>query len=53
MATKMSPKMKMFEKSGMDKEKGYGKEGSKKDMANDKKQMSKMVVTVSKTMKKK
>ena len=40
MATKMSPKMKMFEKSGMDKDKGM-KEGSKKDMAMDKKQMAK------------
>ena len=38
MATKMSPKMKMFEKSGMDKDKGM-KEGSKKDMKMDKKKM--------------
>jgi hypothetical protein len=50
MATKMSPKMKMFEKSSMDKEKGI-KEGSKKDMASDKKQMPKMVVTVAKKRK--
>lgn len=42
MATKMSPKMKMFEKSGMDKEMKGVKEGSKKDMAMDKKQMAKM-----------
>mgnify|MGYP003653561845 FL=1 len=41
MATKMSPKMKPFEKSGMDKDKGM-KEGSKKEMAMDKKQMAKM-----------
>jgi hypothetical protein len=40
MATKMSPKMKMFEKSDMDKDRGM-KEGSKKDMAMDKKQMAK------------
>lgn len=40
MATKMSPKMK-FEKSGTDKDKGM-KEGSKKDMAMDKKQMAAM-----------
>lgn len=52
MAIKMSAKMKMFEKSGMDKDKGM-KEGSKKDMVGDKKQMSKMVVTVAKPMKKK
>jgi len=51
MATKMTTKM--FEKSGMDKEKSYGKEGSKKDMAGDKRQMSKMVVVVAKPMKKK
>ena len=50
MATKMSPKMKMFEKSSMDKEKGM-KEGNKKDMASDKKQMPKMVVTVAKKRK--
>ena len=43
-----------FEKSKKDVEKkAYGKEGSKKDMAGDKKQMSKMVVTVAKPMKKK
>jgi hypothetical protein len=41
MAMKMTPKMKMFEKSGLDKDKGM-KEGSKKDMATDKKQMAKM-----------
>lgn len=41
MATKMSPKMKAFEASGKDKDKGV-KEGSKKDMAMDKKQMAKM-----------
>lgn len=41
-----------FEKSKMDKEKGM-KEGSKKDIAGDKKQMSKMVVIVAKPMKKK
>lgn len=34
----MATKMKMFEKSGMDKDKGM-KEGSKKDMKMDKKQM--------------
>ena len=37
----MSPKMKAFEKSGLDKDKGV-KEGSKKDKAMDKKQMAKM-----------
>ena len=42
MATKMSPKMKMFEKSSADKDKGV-KEGSKKDMAMDKKQMAKSI----------
>lgn len=41
MATKMSPKMKAFEKSGKDNDKGM-KEGSPKDMAMDKKQMAKM-----------
>tara|TARA_R110000796_G_scaffold53146_1_gene124973 strand:+ start:50 stop:193 length:144 start_codon:yes stop_codon:yes gene_type:complete len=41
MAMKMTPKMKMFEKSGLDKDKGM-KEGSKKDMTMDKKQMAKM-----------
>ena len=40
MVNKVSTKMKMFEKSGMDKDKGM-KEGSKKDMAMDKKQMAK------------
>ena len=44
---------KMFEKSSYDKEKKGVKEGSKKDMAGDKKQMSKMPVTVAKPMKKK
>lgn len=34
----MSPKMKAFEKSGKDKEKKGMKEGSKADMALDKKQ---------------
>jgi len=43
-----------FEQSKKDVEKkSYGKEGSKKDMAGDKKQMSKMVVIVAKPMKKK
>jgi len=44
---------KMFEKSGKDVEKKGVKEGSKKDMAVDKRQMSKMVVVVAKPMKKK
>jgi len=39
MATKMNPKMMAFEKSGKDVEKKGVKEGSKKDMALDKKQM--------------
>jgi len=43
----------MFEKSGKDVEKKGVKEGSKKDMAGDKRQMSKMVVVVAKPMKKK
>jgi hypothetical protein len=41
MVAKMSPKMKMFEKSGMDNDKGL-KEGSKQDKALDKRQMAKM-----------
>jgi hypothetical protein len=52
MHNKMSPKMKMFEKSSTGKEKG-AKEGSKKDMSADKRQMPKMVVIVAKPMKKK
>ena len=44
---------KMFEKSGKDVEKKGVKESSKKDMAGDKRQMSKMVVVVAKPMKKK
>jgi len=42
MATKMPPKMKKFEQGGYDKETKGVKEGSKKDMAMDKKQMAKM-----------
>jgi len=42
MNTKMSSKMKMYEKSSYDKEMKGIKEGSKKDMVMDKKQMSKM-----------
>lgn len=44
---------KMFEQSKKDVEKKNVKEGSKKDMAGDKRQMSKMVVVVAKPMKKK
>ena len=54
MNNKMPSKVKqMFEKSSYDKETKGVKEGSKKDMAKDKSQMSKMVVTVSKPIKKK
>jgi len=47
MATKFEQGKKDVEK------KSYGKEGSKREEAADKRQMSKMVVTVAKPMKKK
>tara|TARA_R110000868_G_scaffold47859_1_gene156357 strand:+ start:316 stop:492 length:177 start_codon:yes stop_codon:yes gene_type:complete len=42
MNAKMSSKMKMYEKSSYDKEVKGVKEGSKKDMSMDKKQMASM-----------
>lgn len=51
MATKMPPKlMKSFEGSDYDKEMKGVKEGSKKDMAMDKKQMAKMPAMKKKSM---
>jgi hypothetical protein len=47
MATKFEQSKKDIEK------KSYGKEGSKREESADKRQMSKMVVTVAKPMKKK